>query len=594
MRLADYVVERLFAEGITTVYQVTGRGSLFLSDALARRKDINSVSTHHEQAAGYAAVAESSLTGLPAACFVSTGCAATNLVSAVLSAWQDQLPVIFVSGQNHLKETSRGTGLQIRTFGEQETDIVKIVESITKFSVMLDSPDTACSVLEQAISAAKRGRPGPIWIDIPLDLQSASVTPANGQCELDVYVEGPESNLLAYFAEKVGAASRPILLLGVGSTTPKARELVLSVSSNLNLPIVYESSAVDVVPWSNRLVVGSVGAMGCSRAGNFALQNSDFVIVVGSALKSSLTGEDPSLFARNAFVVHVDVDNSQLRPNGPRVDLNISMSPAEFLSFCLSMPARSDRDHWIEKCEYWKHYFLRSEQFASNETSVDLYDLSAVIGSALPDNAVLVTDSGLIELIVPTNTRFSDGQRCVHPFSQGAMGFALPASIGAAFCQEHPVAVVVGDGSIMMNIQELQTIFHHRLNIKIFVVNNGEYAIIRRRQEELFRGRTIGTDSSNGVSCPDFKAVAEAFELSYTRLHARGLLDLERSIRDVMSRPGPILIELDGKRDQDYTRVGRRRLSGGKSVICPIEDQMPFLSRTEFHKLMIVPTVNTD
>lgn len=590
MRLADYITAQLCDQGLTNVYLVTGRGSIYLSDALARREDIQAISMHHEQSAGYAAVAEATLTDQLSACFVSTGCGSTNAISAVLTAWQDEIPVIFISGQNSLHETTRYTECELRTFGEQEADIVAMVKPITKFAAMLEDPKDIERLMSEAITAATSGRRGPVWLDIPLDLQSAQVNPANiGHTNAETLEDRLDVIPIVNLFEK---SERPVILLGPGSTRGKAREKILYFAHKFNVPIVYDSGAVDVVPWDDPLHVGSVGAMGCSRAGNFALQNSDLVLVLGSSLRSTLTGEDPTSFAREAKVIHVDVDNTQLRVEKPHIDLHISISIEKFLSKINLIEPIKTNVEWAQTCAIWKRELPNLIDQDEKSEVIDLHQLADELGPAMAPNSVLVTDSGLTELILPTNIHLGPEQRCIHPFSQGAMGYALPAAVGAALGSSRPIVVAVGDGSIMMNIQELQTIYHHKLNIKIIITNNNAYAVIRKRQVDLFRGRTIGTDSSNGVSCPNYESVAGAFGIPYSKIQKRK--ELFTNLARCLSGDGPGIIEVFTDPEQDYLRTGRVQLMSRKSVIRPLEDQIPYLERNFFNSQMVVPTHNAE
>lgn len=589
MRVADYIVERLAAEGINNVYLVTGRGSIYLSDALARRKDLNAVCMHNEQAVGYAAVAESAVTGRLGACFLSTGCGSTNAVSAVLSAWQDEVPTIFVSGQNLLAETTRHTPSTLRTFGEQETDIVAIVEPITKYAAMLENPADIEQMLETAIAAAYERRRGPVWLDIPLDLQSAQINPGpRDEAPRGALTEVPRASEVV---QALARADRPVILIGQGTSRSECRELLISLATKVGTPMVYEASAVDVVPWDHELHVGSVGAMGCSRAGSFALQNADFVLALGSSFRSTLTGEDPSSFAREARVVLVDSDRTQLRPNCPHIEEYVPATVASFLRAAVAAAPDSSHEDWITRCRHWKENLPGLLERKDDEL-IDLYDLAAAIGPAMPDDAVLVSDSGLTELILPTNTHFGPGQQCVHPFSQGAMGFALPAAVGASFATGRPVAAAIGDGSVMMNLQELQVIRHHNLNVKVVITNNDAYAVIRKRQRDLFRGRTIGTDLSNGVSCPDFAGVASGFGIPYVRIDKRSML--EKELCQALRTEGPCVVEVMTDPDQDYVRTSRATSSNGRSVIRPLEDQAPFLDRGVVAVEMVIEPHNAD
>ncbi|MEB3213082.1 MAG: thiamine pyrophosphate-binding protein, partial [Leptolyngbyaceae bacterium] len=453
IRVADYIMERLSLEGIGHVFQITGRGSLFLNDALAKHKSLKAVSLHHEQSCAFAAVSYAEQTGGLGACLVSTGCAATNTLTGVLSSWQDGVPCVFISGQNILRETSRFTGIPLRTFGQQEADIIKLVEPITKFARMITAPDEIVETLELALRSAKSGRMGPVWIDVPLDLQSALI-----KTDLDVHAEFNNCESEAHATDQqilsvvqlLRAAKRPIVLIGKGVQSARATAAFEKLIESWRLPVAFTASATDTYGSANALSLGSVGAMGCSRAGNFAVANSDLVIVLGSRLTTLTTGPDFCKFARAAKVVVVDIDPVEHSKATIQIDCLIKSDIRYFLEKLSVHEAPQVDPKWVEKCLHWKRIFHDVEPEFDSSDMVDLYQLANRLGEMLPRPSTTITDSGLVEVILPTNIRFSSGMKCIHPASQGAMGFALPAAIGAQCATDNPVLAVIGDGSIMM------------------------------------------------------------------------------------------------------------------------------------------------
>jgi acetolactate synthase-1/2/3 large subunit len=593
MRLADYMMLRLEEVGVRHVFLVTGRGALFLTDALAKNSNLMPVCNHHEQASAFAAVGYAEQTGGLGACLVSTGCASTNTITGVLSAWQDSVPCIFISGQNVLKETTMHTGIPVRSYGQQEADIVSIVKPITKFAKMIESADEIFDVMDEALSSAMSGRRGPVWIDVPLDLQSATVDPTSrtqAAMKSPKGVQASQAEIHAVAAD-LAAAKRPVLFLGGEVKGSPAIDQIQKLVHSWNIPVVFDGSAPDIYGSANRLSIGSVGSMGCSRAGSFAVQNADLILVLGSRLTSIITGPDFCKFARDAKVIAVDVDSSEHQKESIKIDRFIISEIPVFLAQINQFPARACDASWAAKCLHWKRIFGSVEPQFHCEDRVDLYQLAEVLGRVLPKQSTLVTDSGLIEVILPTNIPFSPEMNCIHPFSQGAMGFAIPAAIGAACGKSHTVVAVVGDGSIMMNLQELETIRHNKLPIKILVINNNAYSIIRRRQRDLFRKRIIGTDPSNGVSCPDFAKVAECFGFHYSQIQKPA--DLEEKLRVVLDSPVFELCEIMGRENQEYIEVGHARTSkDNRFVRRPLEDQMPFLDRELFLSEMLVQPID--
>lgn len=589
IRVADYVMQKLVQEGVRHLFMVTGRGMLYLSDAAAKEEGLTCVCPHHEQAAAYAAMAYAQTTGGVGACMVSTGCAGTNAVTGVLCAWQDDIPCVFISGQNTLKETVRHTKIPVRTFGQQEADIVSVVAPITKYAVMIEDPARIAFELDKAFYLARSGRKGPVWIDIPLDIQNMRVEPE----ELERFTPVPERHDIAaadiaYAREQLEKAKRPVVLIGSGIRSAGAEKNLARLVRQTDIPVVFSSSAADVFGARNDLSLGAVGTMGAGRAANFAVQNADFVLAIGSRLSSMTVGGDPEKFARAAKIMAVDIDGNEFRKATVRLDRAVQADAKAFLEE-LEFPFRAP-PAWVEKCRHWKELFPRCEDFRRRNEKVDLYVLGDALSRVLPDDGIFVTDAGLEELILPTTLAFGAEQRCIQPASQGAMGYALPAAAGAFCASGRPVVAATGDGSVMMNLQELQTIAHNRFSIKILIVNNNCYAVIRRRQKDLFRTRTVGTDATDGVSCPDFRKVAECFGLLYKRIE--GPDGLEEKLKEVLAAEGPVICEILSPEDQNYLHSSYARTARGRFVQRPLEDQSPYLDRELFLSEMIIDPID--
>ena len=588
MRVADYIIERLYDEGARHIFMVTGRGILHLSDAVARQQEIKGISVHHEQAGAFAAVAYAQYNEKIGACLVSTGCAGTNALTGLLCAWQDGIPCVFVSGQNMLRETSRFTGIPLRTYGQQEADIIGIVKPLTKHATMITDPKQIAYEMDKALYLAKTGRKGPVWIDVPLDIQNMRIEPDT----LQHFKPGDDSDFapsmedIDYAIKVLQSAKRPVLLLGSGVRAADAIGELEKLLDKYPIPVTYANSATDTYGASNQLSVGTVGSIGGTRAGNFAVQNSDLLLVLGCRLSPVTTGPDYENFARAAKVIVVDIDRVEHSKNTVRIDRLIIADVKKFLIALMEKDFRSASDEWQNKCLHWKQVFPMCEEKYKLTEKVDLYYLAQCLSETLSDGAVLLSDAGLEELIIPSTVCFRKGQRCIHPVSQGSMGYALPGAVGAHLACGHQTVAVIGDGSMMMNLQELQTIRYHNLPIKIIVVNNNVYAVIRKRQAELFRTRTIGTDPDNGVGCPSFQKVAQCFEIPYIRINSSA--DLKSRIASVINMDGPVLCEVMGVENQDYLRSSHAHNSKRRVVQRPLEDQAPFLARELFLSEMII------
>lgn len=591
VRIADYLIEKISAHGVGHIFMVTGRGILYLSDAVARSEKMTGVSMHHEQACAYAAMAYSQYNEKLGACLVSTGCAGTNALTGVLCAWQDGIPMVVISGNNTLRETSRYSGIRLRTWGQQEADIISLAAPITKYSVMLTDADRAVYETEKSLYLATHGRKGPVWIDVPLDIQNMRIDPESQEHftpdiadDIDISVDAEQT------ARMLERSRRPVILIGSGIRSAGAVSQLRSFVEGNKIPLVYSASSPDVYGYDKELCMGSVGMMASSRCGCFTLQNSDLVLVLGNRLSPMTTGPEYSKFAREAEIVVVDIDRIEHSKNTVKISKFIEADVKTFLYSLSEKNVLSDRSEWLEKCMHWKKIFPLCEDAFRSHSRVDLYRLAEVLSEHMSDDHVLITDAGLEELILPSNVIFSKDRRSIHPVSQGAMGYALPAAAGAYFSGAENIAAVIGDGSVMMNLQELATIAYNKIPIKIIVVNNDLYSVIRKRQKDIFRTRTIGTDSKNGVGAPKFKNVAECFGIKYMRIDLDA--ELEKGMTDLFAEDGAVICEIMGVEDQDYICCSAARTSDKRFVRRPPEDQAPFMDRELFLSEMIIEPID--
>ncbi|MBP3805799.1 MAG: thiamine pyrophosphate-binding protein [Oribacterium sp.] len=590
-RVADCVIRKINEAGCNHVFLISGRGILYLTDAVAKNNNITPIHTYHEQGAAYAAMAYSSASGGVSACLISTGCAATNAVTACLCAYQDNLPLVFISGNNPLKENTRHTGERIRTYGSQEADIISVVESITKYAVMLEDSDSAVYEIEKAIFIAQDGRKGPVWIDIPLDVQNMKID----ESKVKHFVHDKEYNLsteesVRNVVDGLNNANRPILLIGGG-----ARDAFIEIQrlvEGFKIPLVFSPAAADIYGSSHELSIGAIGSIGGTRAGNFAIQNSDYVLAVGTKLCSQLTGVKDN-FARDAKIVVVDIDENEHRKIGVHIEHVIISDAVHFLRQLLQENLVVHNKSWIDKCVHWKSVFsIENEAFINElkeKNQIDLYSLMNELSPVLPNDATIITDAGFEELIVPSSIKYSNGQRCLFPATQGAMGYAIPAIIGAYEAGRKNIICIVGDGSVMMNIQELQMISALNIPMRIFVINNDMYAVIRRRQKDLFRTRTIGNDPSDGVPAPNFESIARCFGFDFAKINNRTeLIPLLSKLKN-NNDDKKELIEVMCVSDQKYFHESYAINEKRKLVHRPIEDLSPFLPRKMIKDEMVIP-----
>ena len=589
MRLADFIIEYLVGKGLKDIFVVTGRGILFLTDAVAKNPDLKSYSLHHEQSCSYAAMANSIVNDNIACCLVSTGCASTNAITGVLNAWQDKIPVIFLSGNNPLDETTYYNDIGIRTYGSQETNIISLVKPITKYATMITDANDIAYEIEKAYYLANEGDKGPVWIDIPLDIQNARIE----ENELKHFIpdEAPniefDNNIAEKIANEIKMSKRPIFIVGSGIRNSNSVEDFENFVNKTKIPFVYTPSAVDHFDSKIPQNVGCVSSLGGSREGNFAVQNSDLIVVLGSRMPSIVTGGNYDEFGKYAKKIIVTIDENEIKKNNIKYDYTLITDLKVFIKYMFDHVEYVAEDTWVTKCKHWKEVLSMCNAKFLDEDKVDLYNLAKEVSNNLDDSTCVVTDAGFEELILPSNIKFISGSKCVHPVSQGSMGFALPASFGIAVENNYNVICITGDGSVMMNLQELQSIKTYGLKIKILIANNNNYAVIRKRQEDLFRVRTIGTDISNGVETPDWEKVAKCFDYKYVKINNNG--ELRDKLKSVFAESDSIICEIMCDEKQKYLHTSIMKTIDNKFVRRPMEDQSPFLDRELIKSELLIP-----
>lgn len=620
MRLADYVMSFVARQGVKHVFLLTGGGAMHLNDALARCSDLTFVCNHHEQASAIAAENYSKATNNLGVALVTTGPGGTNAITGVAGAWLDSTPMLILSGQ--VKRADRmyrpdGTPLGVRQRGSQEVDIVSLVKPITKYALTIEDPQSIRYHLEKAAYLARTGRPGPVWIDIPIDVQAAPVEPDSMRsfdpAELSTRDQDESGSDFAAqirdVMDRLKRAERPFIFAGNGVRVSGAAAAFEKLVRLLNVPVGLTWMAMDLLDDDDPLFVGRPGTV-ASRGANFALQNADFVLVIGTRLDPPLMGWDPQQFARGAWKTVVDIDPAELRKLEGAVDNPICADARTFIDCMLrqcgsGLSKNKDRnkDHgsWIERCQEWKaRYPLVLPQHRAAGL-VSLYHLAEVIGQeAGPDDRVVSGSSGSAIEVFLLAYRARKGRRVFHTAGLGAMGYGIPASIGVCLGSGGRKTICVdGDGGLQLNIQELATIAHLQLPIKLFVLNNQGYASIRASQTNYFGGPNIGCDSNTGVSIPDYCKVARAYGLETAVIAGQSggqsdnPSDLRAAIRRVLCSRGPVLCDVHVIPDEIRApRVTSIQRADGSFVSKPLEDLWPFLDRGEFAQNMIVEPVN--
>jgi len=586
-RVADLVASFLVGQGIQDIFTLTGGGAMFLNDGIASNSNINAICNHHEQACAMGAVGYAKYKNGLAAVMVTTGCGATNAITGLLDAWQDNTPIIFISGQIKRKETSRNASTSLRQFGVQEADIISIVESLTKYAVMVNEPEEILYHLEKAVHLALSGRPGPVWIDIPLDVQGF----APEESELTHFI--PEETValkidgVDKFLEMYQQAERPIILAGNGVRLSGAVDDLRLFSKNNNIPCAVSYLAVDFFEQDNPNYVGRLGIKG-DRAGNFAIQNSDLIICLGSRLSITLTGFEYELFGRESKLVVIDIDEAEHKKNTVKIDHFIKSDVSEFLKNIEGKVQAKHQSEWQKKCIYWKNKWPVSQDNYDTDT-VNMYEFTKVLSELADDNAIVVSDAGSSYYVTSQSFLLKNiKQRYITSGAQADMGYTLPAAIGACIASGGKSVVgITGDGSFQLNIQELQTIKHHNYPVKLIVWNNKGYLSIRATQNKFFNGRRIGTDELSGVSFPEVERIANAYELPYVKIE--NSLELREKLQRILNTEGPVVCEVICPENQEIIpAVSAVKNSDGSMTSKPIEDMYPYLTREEFFNEMIV------
>jgi acetolactate synthase-1/2/3 large subunit len=593
MKLSDYIVERLVSWGVRHIFLVTGGGAMHLNNSIGGDPRLQYVCNHHEQASAMAAEAYARVTGQPGVINVTTGPGGINALNGVFGAWTDSVPMLILSGQVKRETCMRSQGITgLRQLGDQEADIVAMVANITKYAVMVDAPQSIRYHLERAWHLAQSGRPGPCWLDIPVDVQAASIDPDKlrkydpAEDELAQAGAG-NSSLLANqckeVLERIEKAKRPVILAGTGIRAANAVTEFDQLSHRLGIP-VSTAWTHDVIATDDPLFCGRQGTIG-DRAGNFTVQNADLLLILGSRLSIRQTSYNWQSFARHAFKIQVDIDAAEFRKPTVQPDLAIHCDLKRFLPAlleqCNLQDYRADvHQSWVTWCRARvQRYPAVHERQRSAGPPLNPYYFIEQLSARLADDDVVICGNATA-CIVPFQTiRLRKNQRLISNSGSASMGYDLPAAIGAAFARPGKrVICLAGDGSIQMNIQELQTVAHHHLPLKIFILNNSGYLSMRMTQSGFF-GRLTGESASSGASFPDMVKVACAYGIPSIRIDRASQFD---QIDRALAVAGPALIDVALDPHQEFEpRSKARQMPDGRIVSPNLEDMYPFLDETE-------------
>ncbi len=585
MRLSDYIVEFLEKKKIDTVFQVSGGGSIFLGDALYKAKKIKYIAHHHEQAASFAAEGYARSKNDVGCCVVTTGPGGTNAVTGISSAWIDSIPVIFIAGQAFYNQTIQNT--KKRQIGVQEINIVDIVKPITKFSVMIKEPNLINFYLEKAFHICKSGRPGPVFLDIPADVQNANI---DKKTILKFRYNSLKTNYrikedINKIINKLKSSKRPVIHLGHGVRLSKSQNLVKRFFDKHQIPFLVTWNADDIVSSNHKMYFGKPGQFG-ERGSNFIIQNCDFYLSIGTRLPYMVTGYNPKDFARSAkFKAMVDVDMHELKKKNLKLNLKIKSDAKYFLEELFKKIKNYKPDKkWIHYCNYVrKKNPILIDKMINEKKYVNSYYFVKKLSQRTQPNDTIVTDMGFSFTTSHQAIDIKNNQKFFTNSGHAPMGWGLPATIGAYYAgkkRNTNLICLTGEGGLQMNIQELATVMHNKIPIKIFVFNNGGYLTIKQTQLLGFDGRIMGADKKSGLSFPNYKKLANAHNISYKKI--KNHKNLDKTIKSILKSKKPFLCELImSPGEEQIPKAVNRRNELGKSIPAKLEDMYPFLSKEE-------------
>lgn len=592
IRVADYIARRLKIEGVQHVFLLSGGGMMHLLDALGDADAPKIISQHHEQCCGFAADANARISGEFGVCYGTSGPGASNLVTSVVNSWQDSIPVLFITGQSKLSQTIENSKIKgLRQFGTFEVDIVPIVKSITKFAHFLSKANEIEVVMDRAIQELKTGRPGPVLIDIPVDLQGAliEIPLLKQKMILNSNFEKPSESQIEKLFLKLQQFQRPLLLVGHGVRASRAEKLLRQFVERLQLPTVITPMASDLLEFEHPNLVGRPGVKG-DRAGNITVQNSDCLLSLGCSLHAMTTGYELDQFAPHAHKIQIEIDLAVQAREAVGVHEKYTWLVEDFLTAGLQYLEKNPNFalsivDWSRHCQMVKKEL--DPQFEPTKSKTDImsyYEVIDYLNQVTADGDIVIADAGLPFYLLGHAYKIKKGQRLIIPGALGQMGYALPAATGAAAADEKSnIFVLIGDGSFQTNIHELAVYKQTRANIKVILVNNNGYVSIRNTQVNYFHSRLLGTDPEHGVSFPDHRILSQAYDLPYFSAQTRD--ELGNMSKSFLSQKGPAILEVFVSKEQEVIpSVQSQKLPDGRMLSKPIQDMYPYMSEERLKK----------
>jgi len=587
MRVCDYIAQRLVDIGVRHIYGLVGGGTAGLNDGFFSNKDLEFVCFHHEQGAAHAAVGSARTNQKLSVVNVTTGCGGTNVLTSCLDAWQESVPVLFLSGNTQLKNMAytinKQKKIKLRRYGVQEHHIIETASNMTKTSLLIQSVHDVAYELDRAIHIATSGRPGPVWIDIPSDIQIAEM-PENPRYYIQEEVDKSKldySDLVKEFNQ----ASRPVIVAGGGINIANAGKEFRAFVEAHDIPFVTTFLTKDLMETDHPLNVGMIGIKG-NRAANFAMQNSDLLLIIGSSMNITHIGYDTKSFSPHSKKIMVDIDDNELKKETFFIDHRIMMDSKQFLQDFSNEFSSIKYSDWSIKCLYWKNKWpiYNPDIHRADRGGLNLYEICESMNRNMKSKDTVIVDAGQPCYIWSTNGKYKTDCRYMAQAAQGDMGYAIPAVVGIYKTDSslNPI-VVIGEGSFMTNIQELATIVQHKIPAKIFVINNNGYMSQKQTQNKFFGGRSHGVDKDTGINFPSIENLAIAFDMSYIKVDNNATLD---SIMPwLMERSYPIVVEFISQHVLDVQPAQAFKSNG---IQGGLHDMSPFLSPQELENEMIV------
>ena len=586
IKVSDYIFDYLKSKGVDTIFSISGGMSAHLLNSI-KEKGLEYVCNYNEQACAMAAEGYARITNKPACVLVTNGPGSSNTITGVLGAFQDSIPMIIISGQVPVNQSLGSVSdLNLRQFGVQECDIISMVKPITKFAVQVRNEKDVPYLIDEVYRQSISGRMGPTWIDVPLDIQSSLIESTLYECPLDTNQCDCDINKII---ELFKNSKKPLIVTGNGIHLSKSEDLFIELKNKLRVPVISTWTSKDLMDQKDELFVGNFGILG-ERASNFAVQNSDLLLILGSRMSLPNIGYQHNLFSPKSTKIMVDIDINEIEKPTLKIDLPINCDLNSFLIKLLSVISDvqlPNWDSWVEKTQEWKkNYPVFQTEYSQIEERINSFYFMEVLSKKLTDNDVVVTDMGTSYTCTMQSLQMNGKNRLFTSSGCCSMGFGLPGAIGTYFGDKtKDVILIAGDGGLQMNLQELQTVVHNNIPLKMFVLNNEGYLAISLMQDNLFQSNYVGSNKSSGVSSPNFVNVANAYGIKTFRFENNQ--QMENSIDEVLNYNGPVLCEIMMLENQLLIpRVQSSKTPDGKIISNSIENMCPYLSDNEMSEIM--------